>query len=675
MTRIQANPAPRYNEIDFTPSEEMTREVEQGLDWWRKLDGRGGNEMALARAWRIRRRRPLSPDLVRRMAVHMGRLEERKTQRGWNEGEADYPSYSRVTWSLMGGNAGFAWARALVTQLDAADVVQPNVRGGGLVANAVAGREMDGRAYVVAPVVALVPGVVNGFLVTAETLMQDVEAWNGRPVTLRHPQVDGRYVGADDPAARHRIGTLHNAAFADGRLRGELWLDAALCAEVGAEALDVLHALAAGRTFEVSTGYFCQVLDRSGVWEGRPYDGEQVHIAPDHLAVLPDEVGACSWADGCGAPRVNVAQAVPEPALEPALEMAPETELAVQAARTDAMIAFMLREQGVRFSEHVGAWPAGSQLTPREEYHVTLAYLGEIADLPAGVDYTVLARTVAEFARHQPALHGVVSGVGRFSAGSDGTEPVYLSVDSADLQAMRAELVAFLHATGVPRRSEHGFTPHITLGYVPAGAALDLSAPGPAPLAIDAIALAWGGNVTVFPLQGEVYQPDALAAVNQCMCKEEGMEEETQEMAVMEPVQEAVQDAVPEPVPEAPAWQTAVQGEAIAEVERTPSQAEQLVTAFGGVEAVRGMLEQLQTNVRAERDEMVGRLVAHGGCAFSQEDLHAMPLDTLRKLDRSLRPSDYSLRSAVNSVQPEAVTLYGQTWTPYAGPAPDSQHN
>ena len=44
-------------------------------------------------------------------------------------------------------------------------------------------------------------------------------------------------------------------------------------------------------------------------------------------------------------------------------------------------------------------------------------------------------------------------------------------------------------------------------------------------------------------------------------------------------------------------------------------------------------------------------------------------MDVLRKLDASLRPTDYSLRPAANSKADNAVTMYGQTWTPYQPPS------
>ena len=155
---------------------------------------------------------------------HMGMLEERKIMQGWNYGDTGYPSHSRVSWSLMGGDAGFAWARAIVAQLDAADAdacAQParrrprgNANGDGHAS------ERDGMLVV--PVVALVPGVVNGMLITEDELSRNVDAWNGRPVTLRHPRIGQQYVTANDPAIaeRQQLGTFYNVDFGGRQAEG-----------------------------------------------------------------------------------------------------------------------------------------------------------------------------------------------------------------------------------------------------------------------------------------------------------------------------------------------------------------------------------------------------------------------------------------------------------------------
>ena len=41
-------------------------------------------------------------------------------------------------------------------------------------------------------------------------------------------------------------------------------------------------------------------------WNGEMYSGTMLEYIPDHLAILPDKSGACSWEDGCGI-RLNSA--------------------------------------------------------------------------------------------------------------------------------------------------------------------------------------------------------------------------------------------------------------------------------------------------------------------------------------------------------------------------------
>ena len=40
-------------------------------------------------------------------------------------------------------------------------------------------------------------------------------------------------------------------------------------------------------------------------WNGKKYSAIAHNFAPDHLALLPDGGGACSWVDGAGMPRIN----------------------------------------------------------------------------------------------------------------------------------------------------------------------------------------------------------------------------------------------------------------------------------------------------------------------------------------------------------------------------------
>ena len=165
-------------------------------------------------------------------------------------------------------------------------------------------RLMD-REYVVFPVVPIVPGVLNGMLCSANEVERSVPGWNGRPLTLRHPKMGGVPVSANEPSVWQSfwIGWLFNARWVDGRMVAEGWIDEAAITALGAA--NVATGLLEGKHTEVSTGYFCDIEPSKGVHNGERYSGVQAGLVPDHLAILPDERGACDWDDGCGIPRVN----------------------------------------------------------------------------------------------------------------------------------------------------------------------------------------------------------------------------------------------------------------------------------------------------------------------------------------------------------------------------------
>lgn len=166
---------------------------------------------------------------------------------------------------------------------------------------------LEGRQYLVAPVIAVCEGVLNGMLAPADEIGKHIEAWNGIPLPVYHPRERGQHVSANRPdlIESMSVGRFFNASF-DGRaLRGELWVDVEKCRTLGGDALQALERLEQGQPLEVSTAYFHDTEQTSGTFSGRAYNGIQRNLRPDHLALLPGEVGACNWGQGCGAPRVN----------------------------------------------------------------------------------------------------------------------------------------------------------------------------------------------------------------------------------------------------------------------------------------------------------------------------------------------------------------------------------
>ena len=175
---------------------------------------------------------------------------------------------------------------------------------------------LDGRKYIVAPVVALREGVHNNEYISYDEIVPIyADAWAGRPLVIDHPvDSDGNPVTANSTAVYQssRVGFLFNVVARDDirGISGELWIDMDKSAEVPG-GTETLRKIQAGENLEVSTGYFT-IIDRlPGEWRN-PKDGKiekftssQFQIRPDHLALLPYDTGACSWKDGCGSPRIN----------------------------------------------------------------------------------------------------------------------------------------------------------------------------------------------------------------------------------------------------------------------------------------------------------------------------------------------------------------------------------
>jgi hypothetical protein len=175
----------------------------------------------------------------------------------------------------------------------------------------------ENREWLVAPVVAIRSGVLNAELVPEDEILNYPQAWNGRPVVVYHPvSATGQPISANSPEvlARQQIGQLFNVSAIrenGAKLKGELWIDVDKAARLGGQASEVLRRLRAAEPLEVSTAYYRETVRESGTWESQEYTSIARNLKPDHLAALPDQIGACSWLDGCGAPRLNMREEPP----------------------------------------------------------------------------------------------------------------------------------------------------------------------------------------------------------------------------------------------------------------------------------------------------------------------------------------------------------------------------
>lgn len=170
--------------------------------------------------------------------------------------------------------------------------------------------QLDGRDYYVGPVILCKECVMNGLLYPEDVLNDHPQRWNGQPLIVQHPfDKNNKPISVNSPMviAKHKVGYVFNSMWDSSlkALKAEAWIDK-LKVE---ESFPKLYAkLEANQNVDVSTGLFSDTIVKSGIFNNKKYVGIATNIIPDHLAILPDEKGACSWEDGAGLFRVNQQQ-------------------------------------------------------------------------------------------------------------------------------------------------------------------------------------------------------------------------------------------------------------------------------------------------------------------------------------------------------------------------------
>lgn len=165
---------------------------------------------------------------------------------------------------------------------------------------------MEDRDWTVVPMVMLVEGVHNGsagaLYYPADELEKTPQSWNQKPVVVYHPQNDTACT--PEILTNRKIGVIMNTRWEEGKLKAEAWLDIERAKKIDNR---VVEAVESGQTLELSTGLFTDTEGPSGTWNEETYDAVAKNYRPDHLAVLPDMEGACSVKDGAGFLRLNSA--------------------------------------------------------------------------------------------------------------------------------------------------------------------------------------------------------------------------------------------------------------------------------------------------------------------------------------------------------------------------------
>ncbi|MFA4901615.1 MAG: DUF2213 domain-containing protein [Desulfobaccales bacterium] len=155
----------------------------------------------------------------------------------------------------------------------------------------------------VAPCTLMVEGVHSGshgpVFHPAHVLKANTPKWEGQPVTVDHPKQDGQYVDVNSSKAiwdKYVVGRVTKPYYDENKkaIRGTIQIPAN-----HARAAEIIKLPG-----EVSVGIFSDYTETYGQHGGQEYNRCSITHEPNHLAILPDGVGACSKKAGCGL-RVN----------------------------------------------------------------------------------------------------------------------------------------------------------------------------------------------------------------------------------------------------------------------------------------------------------------------------------------------------------------------------------
>lgn len=162
----------------------------------------------------------------------------------------------------------------------------------------------EGKEHLVIPVVMMVEGVHHG---SAGAIYHSIEelgrfpgAWDGIPVVVRHPQdEEGNYVSANSPEilAEYKVGRIFHTHVDGKKLKSEAWVLQSKLSSVSPMANEKVTN---NEIMEVSVGVYTENEQVEGEYADEKYTAIARNHRPDHLALLPDEKGACSTEDGCG---------------------------------------------------------------------------------------------------------------------------------------------------------------------------------------------------------------------------------------------------------------------------------------------------------------------------------------------------------------------------------------
>jgi len=180
-----------------------------------------------------------------------------------------------------------------------------------------------------------------------EELGKTPMSWNHKPIVVYHPEMNGQGISACDPSVitTRKVGVMMNTKFEKGKLKSEAWIEVDRANKVDDR---IMAAIEANQMMELSTGVFVDMEKEGGEWKGETYNAIARNYRPDHLALLPDKVGACSIKDGAG--FLRNAGTGPTAKTVTRTDMMKAMKKAMDEAMTSAMDSMGLTDNALSFS-------------------------------------------------------------------------------------------------------------------------------------------------------------------------------------------------------------------------------------------------------------------------------------------------------------------------------------
>lgn len=173
---------------------------------------------------------------------------------------------------------------------------------------------------------------------------------------------------------------------------------------------------------------------------------------------------------------------------------------------TGAMIAYFL---AAPIAEDLAAFVQArtantlvpDSLVAASDYHCTIAYFGDANDLSPNDITAIKAELAAQTANLMP-LSASINGVTRFVDADPNA--LVLNFDCPGLAVLRQRVILALRDGGIEPVLSHGFSPHISIAYIPEETLTPDLRFTPIPCVVDCVTLTLGNERYDYPLVGEV---------------------------------------------------------------------------------------------------------------------------------------------------------------------------